>query len=140
MPSIKPWIIILSLVLFIETCSCFSILDKSPQYQKTRNFHNPAIANIINHNPDSILLTEPANVLDAISLSYILNPSLKFQLISHFYNLSFLAAEKTIYLLNPSQDFISQIQQISRDITLEKIYQPELLTDGEIHLTLRKLR
>ena len=140
LPCIKPWIIILSLVLFIETCSSFSILDKSPQYQKTRNFHNPAIANIINHHPDSILLTEPANVLDAISLSYILNPSLKFQLISHYSNFSLLATDKTIYILNPSQDFISQIQQSSRDITLEKIYQPELLTDGEIHLTLWKLR
>ncbi|MCL2932342.1 MAG: hypothetical protein MGG11_08730 [Trichodesmium sp. MAG_R03] len=86
MPSIKPWIIILSLVLFLETCSGFSILDKSPQDQKTRNFYNPAIANIINHNPDSILLTEPPHLLDAISLSYILNLSLQFQLISHFSN------------------------------------------------------
>ncbi|NEO57166.1 MAG: hypothetical protein F6K54_31305 [Okeania sp. SIO3B5] len=139
LPSIKPWIIILSLVLFIETFSCFSILDKSPQYQKTRNFHNPAIANIINHNPDSILLTEPLHVFDAISLSYILNSSIQFQLVSHLSHLSFFAADKTIYLLNPSEDFISQIQQSSRDITLEKIYQPELLTDGEIHLTLWKL-
>ena len=34
-----------------------------------------------------------------ISLSYILNPSLKFQLISHFSNFSLLATDKAIYLL-----------------------------------------
>jgi len=129
----KLWIIIFSLVLFIEISSCVFMLDRSPRYQKTRNFNNPEIARIINLNSPSILLTEPSHILDAVSLSYLLNPSTQFQLAFNPSSWQILSSEKTIYFLNPSSSTINQI-------TMEKVYQPKLLTDGEIHLSLWKLK
>jgi len=136
----KQWIVLLFLILFIEISSCTFMLNKSPQYQKTRNLHNPEIAQIVNHNPLAILLTEPSNILDAISISYLLKPSIQFQLISNPSLLTLLPLTRTLYVLNPSLDLINQIRQKLGGVKIEQVYQPKLLTEGEIHLSLWQLK
>ena len=132
------WKIILGILLFIQLSSCIFMLDKSPQYQKTRNLYNPVIAEIINDSSNPIILTEPDNILDAISLSYLVTNNALFHLIKEQEQFMTLPKEKTVFLLKPSLGLQKKITQ--QKFSLTQVYKPRLLSDSEIYLSLWKLK
>lgn len=77
------WQRTLIVLILIGICSCIYLWDKSPRYQKTRNVYNPAIARPINQAPNPILLAESTQTIDLISMSYLLDEKVKFQVISN---------------------------------------------------------
>ncbi len=127
------WRIVLTTLISVEILSCVFILNTSPKYQKTRNISNIPIAAILNQAKSPILITETKEILDIISLSYILEPRIKIQLLSKA-NLSQLVDScKNVFLFNPSASWQNKV---NRKFKLEQVYQPKLLTSDEIALTL----
>lgn len=131
----KKWKIIFCLLMFICLSSCFYLLDKSPQYQKTRNLHNTEIANIINQSNISVMVANTKDILDVISLGYIINKPIQVKFISDDNLSSFLDICEEAFLLNPSLSLENQIQKGKTKIHIELIYRPKLLTEEEIHLS-----
>ncbi|MGC9502265.1 glycosyltransferase family 39 protein [Baaleninema sp.] len=121
-----------AVVLSAGLVSGWLYLDRAPKYQKTRNLHNPAIAEIVNRSTSPLVLIEPRSILDMISLSYDLESHVKI-LVSDAPP-SGISSE--ILLFNPSPEQLDRFQPL-KPIPL---YQPPLLWDGEIHLSLWKLR
>jgi uncharacterized membrane protein len=128
------WKIILGILLFIQLSSCIFLLDKSPQYQKTRNLYNPVIAEIINDSSNPIILTEPDNILDAISLSYLVRNNALFKLIKEQEKLLTFPEEKTVFLLKPSLGLQNKITQ--QNLSITQVYKFRLLNNLEIYLSL----
>ncbi|MGJ3254549.1 MAG: glycosyltransferase family 39 protein [Elainellaceae cyanobacterium] len=123
--------------------SCVGNLNRTPDYQKARNQANPAIAAILNQAPASILIAEPEYAMDVVSLSYALNSDLRIQIVSadnavfeqgHEYKY-----DNSVFILNPSDALRRRIERGDR-FDVEKVYQPELLTPDDVHLSLWKLQ
>jgi uncharacterized membrane protein len=132
------WKSIFSLVILIGIFSCIFMLDKSPQYQKNRNLYNPEIATIINQSNSPILLAQSKDVLDVISLSYLLNSQTRVQFFStpELDELPFLKQCNNVFLLNLSLTAKDEIQNNNHQIEFKQVYQPKLLSNEEIHLSL----
>ncbi len=135
----KKWRIIFGGIILIGVFSGIFMLDKSPQYQKTRNLHNLPIAKIINQTHTPLLLAEPQEILDVISLSYSLNKATQIQFLSTA-NLSTLFTQcQNIFLFNPSQELQRNLKQSEKRLQLIQIYKPKLLISNEIYLSLWKV-
>jgi uncharacterized membrane protein len=129
--------ILLALILSLGIGSGVVYLDRSPQYQKTRNLHNPAIATLINQADSPLVWAEVNNAMDLISLSYDLDPDAQIYL-SPQLDLSELPSQtQSIFLFNPSATLRQTLQQQSVD--LEPIYNPKRLIQDEISLTLWRI-
>jgi uncharacterized membrane protein len=132
--------IILTFLLSLSIVSCILNLEKSPQYQKSRNLHNLPLAEIINQAHSPILISEAIQTMDVISLSYNLQNQVKIKLIDSSDDLlKVLTHTNPIFLFNPSTNLKQEIQTNSQ-INMEEIYQPKLITPGEIHLTLWSIK
>lgn len=131
---------ILSFLLSLSIVSCTLNLEKSPQYQKSRNLHNLPIAEIINQAQSPILISEAIQTMDVISLSYNLQNQVKIKLIDSSDDLlKVLTYTNPIFLFNPSTNLKQEIQNNSQ-INIEEIYQPKLITPGEINLNLWSIK
>jgi uncharacterized membrane protein len=128
------------ILILIGVCSCIYLWDKSPRYQKTRNVYNPAIASVINQAQTPILIAEPEQTIDLISMSYLLNKSVKVKVISNGNLSQFLEKCNNIFVFNPSVNFQDKIKQENQQIQLEQIYQPRLMVANEISLSLWKVK
>ncbi|AFZ35154.1 hypothetical protein Sta7437_1588 [Stanieria cyanosphaera PCC 7437] len=132
--------IILSFLLVLGIISCTLNLEKSPQYQKSRNLHNISIAEIINQAQSPILISEANQTMDVISLSYNLQTKVKIKFIDSNATLfKLLDITNPIFLFNPSTQLKQSIQN-NIQISMKEIYQPKLITPGEIHLTLWSIK
>lgn len=128
------------ILLVIGICSCIYLWDKSPRYQKTRNVYNPEITSIINSSSQPILIAEPEQVIDTISLSYALDKKVKFLVNSQPNLTPFLEKCNNIFVFNPSASFQDKIKQENPKVQLEKIYQPKLMVSNEIFLSLWQVK
>ncbi|GFE67732.1 glycosyltransferase family 39 protein [Chroococcus sp. FPU101] len=128
------------ILILIGVCSCIYLWDKSPRYQKTRNVYNPAIASIINQSHNSILLAEPEQAIDIISMSYLLDKTTQVNINSNPDLSQILEKCNNIFVFNPSVKFQDKIKQENQQIQLEKVYQPKLMVTNEIFISLWKIQ
>ncbi|MGF1498480.1 MAG: glycosyltransferase family 39 protein [Elainellaceae cyanobacterium] len=122
--------------------SCLFQWQSPPLYQKSRNLHNGAIATIINQSVSRgefpLLMGEPEQTLDILSLSYLLQPQTAF-LLGNIADLSAFEAEacRPVFILRPSEALQSALQTSHR---LEVVYQPQRLTRPELSLSLWQIQ
>lgn len=130
------WRTITVSLLLVSIFSCVRNLNLSPFYQKGRNIHNPAIAQIIKQTNTPLVLVESSAAMDALSLAYSLSPQTKYQIINSDRDLIFYGKqfEKT-FLLKPSVKIIRQLQQHPQ-IKLTQIYQSHLFSVDQVPLDL----
>ena len=132
----KAWRIVFILLLSLSLCSCIINLEKSPRHQKNRNLHNIPIAKILNESHSPILLSEPQNSLDLLSLSHHLSSKTKIHIFTQGNRfLSDIHECNDVFLFNPSEDLKSHIKQ-NNEIDIKQNYFPKLLVPGEISLSL----
>jgi len=129
------WRLITVLLIVLGIVSCTLNLNKSPFYQKSRNIHNLPIASILNSQETAIVLSEPSQTLDLLSLSHNLSPDIKIYPFNSSADLfPHLNQGKKVYIFNPSisitNDFVTQ------NISGQLVYNPERLVANEIVLTL----
>ena len=130
------WSLILCFFLTLGIVSCSRNLQLSPIYLKNRNIHNRAIAKIINKSPTSLVLIEPQEAIDILSLSHDTLPHIKFKLIDN--ETDFITHHNNfekIFILKPSSNLKSQLLKNNK-IILQQVYQPQLLTSEQISLDL----
>jgi uncharacterized membrane protein len=129
------WRIIGVILLSIGVISCSLVLDKSPNYQKTRNLHNIPIAAIVNQGRSPIVVAENKEVLDIISLSYQLEDKVKIQVLSPAKTTEIPNHFSEVFLFNPSVTWRKQLNE-EKHLKLKQTYEPKLLIPDEISLSL----
>lgn len=128
----KIWKIILIGVLFIGIFSCIYLVNTSPKYQKTRNLSNIPIAQIINQIESPIIIAEKSQMIDILSLSYLLKPNTKIYNAKTF---NFSNTCQSLFLFNPSQQLQTELLK-QNTLKLDQVYKPKLLIPSEIYLSL----
>ncbi len=130
---------ILAFLIGLSLMSGWINLDRSPDYQKARNRYNPEVAAIINQADQPLLLAESAQTMDLLSLSHRLQPTVQIQIlpIDRFPNA--IWPHRNTFLFTPSEFLLTTLQQAGA-FELTEIYQPQLLTSEDIHLSLWRIR
>ncbi len=124
------------IILTVGIVSCILNLHKSPIYQKNRNIHNIAIAKTINHSHSPLILSEPGDIMDSLSLSHYLAPQVKFKLISSSENwLAYAEDFSDTFLFKPSAELKQKLQKNPK-LKLQSAYQPELFSSSDIFIEL----
>jgi uncharacterized membrane protein len=130
------WKAIALTILTVGIVSCILNLHKSPIYQKNRNIHNIAIAKTINRAHSPLILSEPGDIMDSLSLSHYLAPQVKFKLISSSENwLAYAEDFSDTFLFKPSAELKQKLQKNPK-IKLQLAYQPELFSSSDIFIEL----
>jgi uncharacterized membrane protein len=133
--SRQVWKTIAAILLTAGIVSCVVNLNRSPMYQKTRNLHNIPIAHILNQARSPALLAEPDETIDLLSLSHRLENNVEIQLFPTADLVQFLDRCKDVFLFNPSELLLMQIQE-NQSLQVEQVYKPKVLMSGEISLSL----
>lgn len=128
---------VLTFLIGISLMSCLVNLHRSPDYQKARNRHNPEIAALLNQAPAPVLLAEPNQTLDLLSLSHSLNNTVQLRILPTARLLPTLNACQPVFLFNPSSTLVTAAHTIP--LNLKQIYQPKLFTPEDIHLSLWRI-
>ncbi|ELS00395.1 putative membrane protein [Xenococcus sp. PCC 7305] len=130
------WKLTTMMFLTLGVFSCVRNLTISPFYQKGRNINNPAIAQIINQYNSALVLVEPNNAMDVLSLAYSLSPKTKFKVINSEDNLmEYINIFEGIFIVKASAQLQDRIAQNSQ-VNFEKVYQSHLFSLDEIPLDL----
>ena len=132
----KIWVIITILCLTLGVFSCNRNLNLSPIYLKSRNINNPAIAKIINQERSALVLIEPQETADILSLSHLVLPHVKFKIIDNDndfvrYSNNF----SQVFILKPSSKLKTQLSS-KHQLSFQQAYKPNLLSSKEISLDL----
>jgi uncharacterized membrane protein len=136
LPQKKVWILITIGLISVGIISGFLNLEKSPIYQKSRNFHNRAITTIINNAKKPLLLVDSAQTIDILSLSRDLEEKVKVSIISEPDKFSQLMNGcQEIFIFNPSETLRKKLKERDR-LSIEQVYKPKLLIPGETVLSL----
>lgn len=126
-------------LLILSIVSCSLTWQNSPQFQKSRNYHNPAIANIINQSRNPIIISDAEQIMDLLSMSHKLNSQVAIKIVNSTDKISSQKfdefSEKDIFIFNPRNTVIQNIRKID-NITVKEVYKPHLRIPGEIHLSL----
>ncbi len=140
--------LLLTVLIVLSLISGAINLNRSPDYQKDRNRANPAIAAIINQAANQaaqpLLLAEPTQTMDLLSLSHSLDPAVQIQILPTEQLITQRAAPPASepcnrFLFNPSASLLATLRQIP-NLTLQQRYQPDLLTPSDLHLSLWTLQ
>lgn len=134
MDARRLWQSTVAFLLSLSLISCWVNLNRSPDYQKARNRHNPEIAALLNQATHPILLAEPTQTIDLLSLSHNLNSTVQLRILPLDRLLRNLETCRSIFLFNPSPTLVTTAQTIG--LNPLQIYQPELLTSSDIFLSL----
>jgi len=130
------WKVATVMLISVGVISGILNLEKSPIYQKSRNFHNLPIARILNHARKPILLVDSAQTIDILSLSNNLEEKVKIMILSDPGNFAkFIDDCQEIFLFNPSETLRSQLTDEAH-IPIEQVYKPKRLIPGETVLSL----
>lgn len=132
------WTIITLTLISVGVISGVLNVNTSPIYQKSRNFHNTAIANILNQASQPILLVDSKQTMDILSLSNNLDSKVKIQILSSSEKLSLAipnCKDTETFIFNPSMALRNQLAN-QKQIQLEQIYKPNLLIPTETVLSL----
>ena len=125
--------------LILGIFSCIRNLNLSPFYQKGRNINNPAIANMIDRNDSALLLVEPDNAMDSLSLAYSLSNRTKYKIINADEDiLKYSDRFLSIFLLKPSSLILSSLEN-NPQIGIKRVYNSHLFSADEIPLDLWQL-
>jgi uncharacterized membrane protein len=125
---------IAAFLLGLSLLSGWVNLARSPAYQKDRNQHNPEIAALLNKAEQPLVLAEPSQTMDLLSLSHSLKPTVQVQIMPLEQIRSVRFACRVTFLFNPSSALITAIQ--ATGLQVQQIYKPTLLTPSDVHLTL----
>lgn len=126
------------MLLFLISLSLISgwiNIDRSPDYQKARNRFNPAVAAIVNQAETPFLLAESVQVMDLLSLSHTLRPTVQIKILPSDRLPTVIPSCQTTFLFTPSEPLLTALRQFN-DLEITEIYQPQLLTPEDIHLSL----
>jgi uncharacterized membrane protein len=124
------------LLILLGVVSGMLNLNKSPVYQKSRNFHNPPIAAILNADLNPSLFVDSTQTMDILSLSHILEEKVKIQILSNPEKISQRLKEcEKVFLFNPSKTLRSQLTN-EKSLQIEQVYKPNLLIPTETVLSL----
>ena len=130
------WSLILAFFLTLGVFSCSRNLQLSPIYLKNRNIHNRPIAEIVNDSSTSLVLIEPLEAVDILSLSHDTLPHIKFKLIDNKADfIKYHNSFSKIFILKPSSKLKSQLSKNNK-IIFQQVYKPQLLTSEQISLDL----
>jgi uncharacterized membrane protein len=128
------WRLIFAVIISMGVISCTVNLETSPKYQKIRNLHNGAIADLINvdiSKRSPLVIAESSETMDMLSLSRNLDKDVEIRILSDRANIPNLCQD--IFVFNPSREW-REIIASQREI--QPLYQPKLLIPGEISLSL----
>lgn len=123
-------------VLLLSLCLISNMinLERSPRYLKSRNLHNEAIATLLNQIDDPLVLAEPSEVLDLISLSDRLNATTEIRITpSPEFPALLTNFTQPTFLFNPSADVLETLEL---NYLLTQVYLPERLISTELALSL----
>ncbi|MGB7445161.1 MAG: glycosyltransferase family 39 protein [Coleofasciculaceae cyanobacterium] len=104
----------LTIVLFTGgVVSCFNSSQAETWWNKIVSYHNPKIAEVINQTPQPLVIsnTTATNAGDIISLSYLLDEKVKFQLVVNPNIPKIPNGFSHIFLFHPSQQTRQGIEQ-----------------------------
>jgi uncharacterized membrane protein len=130
----RGWKFIFVMLLVLSTFFCIQGLAQPPVYQKNRNSHNLPIAALVNAATAPVLFTESQSIMDLLSLSHALESDVEIRPIANTNLKQFLDRCRTTFLFNPSDALLHQLN-VQR-LELKQVYQPELLTANDDHLSL----
>ena len=141
--AVRFWSLLTVALLSISLLSCLIGVTHTSDYQKSRNLSNPTILNLINQAQAPLVITEAGNVQDVISLSYGLNPDVRFSILPPQSNPEqwlpdLMSPQHPTFLFNPSNTMQKRIQDQQLG-TLTPVYQPTKLISSELGLTLWQL-
>ncbi|MBF2084362.1 glycosyltransferase family 39 protein [Thermoleptolyngbya sp. C42_A2020_037] len=124
---------VLAFLLMVSFLSGLSNLHHIPDYQKSRNRHNPEIAARVNQQPSPQIIAESRYALDLVSLSQFLKPDTRVQILSP----ASMPPQRCepFFLLNPPALLQQDIQQRDRP-QITEVFRPKTLTDSDIYLSL----
>lgn len=120
-PRLKNWQqnlgrFVLVMILSMGIVSCVINSQNQVPWSKDRaqNKYDPQIAQIINNSPAALVISD-GGLGDILSLSYLLNPQVKYQLITpaQVDQLEHLDSFSAIFLLDPSPELQSQLDLVS---------------------------
>ena len=126
-------------LLILGIVSCSLSWQDSPQFQKSRNYHNPTIENIINQSDKALVISEFRQVMDLLSMSHNLNPQVAIKFFNTADEISSQKfnqfSEQDIFIFNPNAQLIQNLKE-RNNISVKEIYKPHLRIPGEIYLSL----
>ncbi|MEA5511996.1 glycosyltransferase family 39 protein [Crocosphaera sp. UHCC 0190] len=129
----KVWSMITIIILSLGIISCWINSQKDTAWTKVISYSLPQVAQIINKIDSPLVISNdqgyhPGNIM---ALSYLLNPEVKFQLLSQEKQYKFPKGFQTIFLLSPTDEF---------KLTLEKETKVKAkLMFGDAYLKLWKI-
>jgi uncharacterized membrane protein len=133
------WKAIAVILISVGVISGILNLEKSPNYQKSRNIHNPAIAEVLNKSKKPLLLVDSPQAIDILSLSQNLEKKVKTAILSKpEYFAQYAERCQEIFLFNPSEKLRAYLQ--SDRLSLEQVYQPKTIIPGETVLSLWSIK
>lgn len=106
----KAWQIAMVALLSCGVFSCVISSQSAIWWNKFDSSYNPPIAALINE-VDSPLIISDARHGDVISLSYLLEPDVQFQLINEPDALQISNTSSKLFLFNPSSDLKDRVEQ-----------------------------
>ncbi len=122
--------------------SSLSHWNEPAKYQKSRNLSNPAIATILNRTDDPVVLAEPSQTIDLLSLSYLLDADITIQIAPTPHLIAELPSDLNqtshLFVFNPSPDLQRSIRG-DRQLRAVAVYQPQQLISAELALSLWQL-
>jgi uncharacterized membrane protein len=134
------WRIVVIFFITLGIFSCTRSLHLSPLYLKGRNIHNIPIAQIIDRVESPLMLVEPQEIMDAISLSHYLSPEVKLKIIDSETNFNnYLDRFSSVFVLKPSITLKHQLE-LNSQLQFDRVYQPRLFSPDEVILELWEIR
>ncbi|MBF2047212.1 MAG: glycosyltransferase family 39 protein [Elainella sp. C42_A2020_010] len=133
----RQWLVITAFLLGLSLISAWVNLNRSPDYQKAHNRHNPEIAALVNQAISPILVAEPSQTMNLLSLSHSLSPTVHIQLLPLEQMGTVLSSCQNYFVFNPSPQLVTKLHQIET-LRVQQIYHPQLITNKDIHLSLAK--
>jgi hypothetical protein len=110
-------------------------LERSPQYQKTRNVHNLPIASIINQAHAPFVWAESQQALDLLSLAHSLKATVRLKILPTAQIPTAIESYQPTFVLNPSPALINRLQAAAHTQLIE-VYKPKRLVATELALSL----
>lgn len=109
----KIWQVIMVALFSCGVVSCVIISQAETTFSKVAGGYNPQIARIINKYPRPLVISDTSdlgNPGDVVSLSYLLNSEVRFQLVDNSSSLQVPDTFSSVFLFNPSEVLLEQLK------------------------------
>ncbi|MBD2212114.1 glycosyltransferase family 39 protein [Nostoc linckia FACHB-104] len=134
----KFWQVTMLILLFLGIVSCNMIATAETWWTKKPSHYHPQIAQIINKANKPLLISDNStfNIGNLISLTYLLEPKVKLQLLTK-QNIPTISDNSEVFLLNPARNVSSGIEK-TYNYKMKPVYQPGMLWRLEKNVTSQK--